>query len=125
MTPGYKTKSFWLTLAITLVGAFTASGVVASDSGVAQGGALVFSALAAMGYTAIRAFAKSADGEKPAYKKTEFWLSMATVAVSALLGAGVFSAESGAAQALGLVAAALAALGYGAAAKYGAAKGGA
>ena len=49
---------------------------------------------------------------KPGYKTTEFWLSLAAVAVGALLVAGVLPNEGASTQVVGLIEAALVALGY-------------
>ena len=50
---------------------------------------------------------------KPGYKTSEFWLSLAAVLVSAFLAAGVLPVDHWAVKAAGLIAAALAAAGYG------------
>lgn len=49
---------------------------------------------------------------KPGYKTTEFWLSLAAVAVGAVAASGVIPAESTWERVVGLVVSALAALGY-------------
>ena len=59
--PGFKTSEFWLTTAALLVGAVVSSGVF-TNSSVLQGLALISSALAAMGYSAGRSFAKAKIG---------------------------------------------------------------
>lgn len=111
MTPGYKTKGFWFSLAATALAALTASGAVGSGGAVAQGLALGGSALLSMGYSSLRAFAKGQDG-KPAWRTTEFWLTAAAVAMGALAASGAMPATGTLAQALGMATAALAALGY-------------
>lgn len=109
--PGWKTSGFWLGLAATVAAALAGSGAV--DTGTpASGVALVISALGAAGFTAWRLFKKSEDPKKPAWKTSEFWLSCAAVAVSALFAAGVFADGSTGAQIVGFVAMALSALGY-------------
>ena len=50
--------------------------------------------------------------QKPGWKTSEFWLSLLTVLVGALLGAGVFPVESPVVRALGVVASILSGLGY-------------
>ena len=49
---------------------------------------------------------------KPGYKTTEFWLSLAAVAAGAVVASGVIPAESVWERIVGLVVAALAAIGY-------------
>ena len=49
---------------------------------------------------------------KPGYKTTEFWLSLAAVAVGAVASSGVIPADSVWERIVGLVVAALAAIGY-------------
>lgn len=60
-SPGYKTTEFWLSMAAIIAGALTSSGVF-TNSTVLQALALVSSALAAMGYSAGRSFAKGRIG---------------------------------------------------------------
>lgn len=69
MKPGYKSTEFWLSLGAALVGALLASGVFESDGITAKiiGGASAV--LAALGYTAGRAFVKSADATAGAAKE--------------------------------------------------------
>lgn len=110
MTPGYKTKAFWLTLAATLLSALLSSGV--ADAGtVAKGAAMLVSLLSTVGYASVRAFAKGPNG-KAAWRTTEFWLSVAAVAVAALTASGVFHEGGLAMQALAGTSAILGALGY-------------
>ena len=59
--PGYKSTEFWLTTVAFIVGAVISAGVF-TNSSVLQGLALVSSALAAMGYSAGRSFAKAKIG---------------------------------------------------------------
>lgn len=109
--PGFKTTGFWLGFAATVAAALAGSGAV--DTGTtASGVALVISALGAAGYTAWRAFQKSEDPKKPAWKTSEFWLSCAAVVVSGLFASGVFADGSTGAQVVGFAAMVLAALGY-------------
>jgi hypothetical protein len=49
---------------------------------------------------------------KPGYKTTEFWLTLATTAVGALLASGVIEAGSAWDKAIGVVVSVLGALGY-------------
>lgn len=49
---------------------------------------------------------------KPGYKTTEFWMSLIAVVLGALVASGTFNLEGTAAQVVGLVEAALVALGY-------------
>lgn len=48
----------------------------------------------------------------PGYKTTEFWLSLAAVAVGTVTASGIIPAESVWERVVGLVVAALAAMGY-------------
>jgi len=50
--------------------------------------------------------------EKAGYKTTEFWLAMAAVVVGLLLESGVVTGDGFLPQGLGLIASALASLGY-------------
>jgi hypothetical protein len=50
--------------------------------------------------------------EKPGWKTSEFWLSLAAVAVGALLSAGVLAADGTTYKIAAFVASALTALGY-------------
>jgi hypothetical protein len=109
-TPGYKTPAFYLTLAATALAALFASGAALPGS-VASSGAVLLAALGSAGYASVRAFVKGADG-KPAWKTTEFWLSLSAVVVGALLGSGAFTDASSGAKLLGYLASALGALGY-------------
>ena len=49
---------------------------------------------------------------KPGYKTTEFWMSVAAVLMGAFVASGAVGLEGTAAQIVGLVEAALVALGY-------------
>ncbi len=49
---------------------------------------------------------------KPGFKTTEFWMSAIAVILGALVASGAFTLEGTAAQVVGLVEAALVALGY-------------
>ncbi len=49
---------------------------------------------------------------KPGYKTTEFWMSMIAVVIGAVMASGAFDLGGTAAQVVGLVEAALVALGY-------------
>lgn len=110
MKPGYKTKSFWALLVATLLAALMGSGAVEGGM-LANAVATVAAAIGALGYASLRAFEKGKDG-KPSYKTTEFWLSLAAVAVGALMAAGVLSDGSNASKVVGGAASLLSALGY-------------
>ncbi len=110
-TPGYKTAHFWLATLATLGAAFVAGG--AGLGSAASGVALIMGGLTAAGYAAFRAFKKSDDTTKPAYKTTEFWLSVVSAIVSASYASGVISAGGTSEKIVGVVAMLLAALGYG------------
>jgi hypothetical protein len=56
---------------------------------------------------------KAATEEKPGYKTSEFWLSFVAVLVSFAMSSGLVIEGSHLMQALGLIAAALSAMGYG------------
>lgn len=56
--PGYKTTEFWFTVAATIAGLITASGLFV-DGPIAQAVGVVTSALSAMGYSYSRAQVKS------------------------------------------------------------------
>jgi hypothetical protein len=107
--PGYKTLSFYATLVLTVCGALAASG---SDIGGLGAVGFLITSLSAAGYTAFRAFKKSETPSKPAWKTTEFYLSIAAGLVSAVYASGVFAETSRAGQVVALVATLLAALGY-------------
>lgn len=110
-TPGYRTPSFWLTLLITSIAALFASGAGPESGIVFQGLSAVVAALTATGYASLRAFEKGHTG-KPAYRQTEFWLSVAAVVVGALLASGAFPTDGAALKVIGMVASLLAAAGY-------------
>lgn len=107
---GYKTIGFWLT-AITTAGAAVAAsgaGLGAVESMVA----LIISGLSAAGYAAFRAFKKSDDATKPAWKTTEFWLSIATAVISLVYASGVVSDGGTLDKVIGFGVALLAMAGY-------------
>lgn len=52
------------------------------------------------------------DAPKPGYKTTEFWLSLAAVALGAVMASGVVPTEGTWERVLGLIVSALASLGY-------------
>lgn len=113
MNKGYKTMGFWATAGATLVAALTASGVIGDGSMLAQALATGGAALAATGYASLRAFEKGKDGKR-AFRTSEFWLACAAALIGLLGTSGAFPADGTAAKAIGLAAAGLAALGYGA-----------
>ncbi len=108
--PGYKTVSFWLASIATLGAAMMASG--AGLGSTASSIALLVSGLGAAGYAAYRAFAKSADPAKPAYKTSEFWLSVVTALISILYASGLVSVGGTLEQVIGFASALLALAGY-------------
>lgn len=107
--PGYKTIAFYATLVLTAFGALAASGNDVGGLGVIG---FVITSLGAAGYTAWRQFAKAPDGAKPAYKTTEFWLSIAAALVAAVFASGVFAEGTRGDQVIGFVATLLALAGY-------------
>lgn len=108
--PGYKTPGFWLALVATFGAALTAGGADLGSAG--SGVALVLTGLTAAGYAAFRVFKKSDDEAKPAWKTTEFWLSVAAATVSALYASGVISAGGTLEKVVGVVSMLLIALGH-------------
>lgn len=110
-TPGYRTISFYCTLAITAIAALFASGAGPESGLVFQGLSALAGALAAAGYASVRAFKKGPDGT-PAWKTTELWLSVAAVVVGALLASGAFPTDGVALKIVGVLASILAAAGY-------------
>ena len=116
MKPGYKTYGFWGAVALMVVSFFTNADVVGDHSLVEKLAATIGALVTAAGYTAIRTFKKK-DGEtKPAYKTTEFWLSLAAGAIGALYASGAFDAGGPADRimgiAMGIATMILAGLGY-------------
>jgi hypothetical protein len=110
-TPGYKTPAFWLGALATLATAAFASGF--ADSGVvATVVGFIVTSLGAAGYTAWRAFKKADHDAKPAWKTSEFWLTLGSVVVSGLYASGVLADGSIYEKAVALVATLLSALGY-------------
>lgn len=108
--PGYKTLPFYAAILATIAAAFGASGADLGQAGSAI--ALAGTGLVAAGYTAYRAFHKSDDPAKPAWKTTEFWLSIGAATVAALYASGVLSAGGTAEKIVGVIAMLLTALGY-------------
>jgi hypothetical protein len=108
-TPGYKTLAFYATLVMTAFGALAASG---SDIGGLGVVGFVITSLAAAGYTGWRKFVKAEAGAKPAYKTTEFWLSIAASIVAGLYASGIFASGTQGDKIIGFAAAVLATLGY-------------
>lgn len=51
-------------------------------------------------------------GVKPGYKTSEFWLSLVSVLAGAIAASGAFPDESGVMRVVGLITAALGAMGY-------------
>lgn len=111
MTKGFKTPAFWLGALTTAVAAMMGSGALDGGS-VAAGATLVASALGAAGYTAWRTFKKVDAGSKPAWRTSEFWLSIATVVIGGLYASGVFADGGTASKVIGFAAMLLAAMGY-------------
>lgn len=113
MDKGYKTGKFWAVAGATVIAALTASGAIGDGSMLAQGLATGGAALAAAGYASWRAFAKGKDG-KAAWRTTEFWMAVAASLIGLAGASGMFPEGGMAAKVIGLAAAGLAALGYGA-----------
>lgn len=110
--PGFKTASFWLAALATVVTFLLGSDVLGGGRDV-QVGALILNALAAVGYTTLRTYAKK-DGEKrPSWKTTEFWLSSAAALCAVLYATGSFGPGTDAGKILGVVIGILTAAGYG------------
>lgn len=110
-TKGYKTPSFWLIFVATALSALFASNVVPDASALTQGVSFAIMALGSVGYASARAFAKGTS-DKPAWKTTEFWLSLAAFVVGALTASGIFPAESTAMKIVGGIASLLVLAGY-------------
>lgn len=108
--PGFKTVGFWLGLVTTIGAAAIAGG---SDLGPAASAvALAVSGLGAAGYAAFRAFKKSEDPKKPSWKTSEFWLTVAAAAVTALYTSGAIGDGGTVDKVVGVAAMLLGALGY-------------
>jgi hypothetical protein len=108
--PGWKTPGFYLAAITTIGAALFASG--ADLGGAASGVALAISGLTAAGYAAYRAFQKSEDPKKPAWKTSEFWLSIAAACLSIAYASGLIADGGTADKVVGFVAAILAMAGY-------------
>lgn len=108
--PGYKTPAFYLAILATLGSALFASGAApgAVEGYIAMG----LTGLSAAGYAAFRAFKKSTDGTKPAYKTTEFWLSIAAALCSVVYASGAVTETGTVGKVIGVIAGLLAMLGY-------------
>lgn len=115
MTEGYKTKSFWAAVAGMVLAVLYALGFGpdALDSEVGKAVGLAGSLLVALGYTAWRGSVKAGQPGKAAWKQSEFWLSLAAVAVSLLMASGAFDVDGSVGKALAGAASFLALLGYG------------
>ncbi len=109
--PGFKTPGFWVTLVVTVMTALGASGVHMGPNA-EHGFAFVLAALGTAGYATWRAFVKSADPKKPAWKTSEFWLGAAQVAVTALFASGGFAEGTTGEKVVAFAAMVLGALGY-------------
>lgn len=108
--PGYKTPGFFLAAITTIGAALMASG---ADMGAAANAvALGISGLTAAGYTAYRVFKKSEDPKKPAWKTTEFWLSIAAAVLSIMYASGLVVDGGTFDKVVGFAAAALSMAGY-------------
>lgn len=108
--PGVKTAGFWLASIVTLASALFASGADLGPAASAVGFAI--SGLTAAGYAAFRAFKKSDDEHKPAWKTTEFWLSVVAAGVSIAYATGLIADGGTADKIVGGIAALLAMAGY-------------
>lgn len=107
--PGYKTVAFYASLVLTAFGALAASGSDVGGLGVIG---FVFTSLSAAGYTAWRGFKKSENAKKPAWKTTEFWLSVSAALVAAVYASGLFAATSTVGKIVAAASALLASAGY-------------
>ena len=110
--PGIKTASFWLVAASTVLTYLLGSDVLGAGRDV-QVGSLILNALAAIGYTSLRAWKKRDGEKKPAWKTTEFWMSTAAALCAVLYASGSFGPGTDAGRVLGVVVGVLAAAGYG------------
>lgn len=108
--PGYKTPGFFLAAITTIGAALMASG--ANMGAAANAVALGISGLTAAGYAAFRAFKKSDDAAKPAWKTTEFWLSIAAAVLSIAYASGLVVDGGTFDKVIGFAAAALSMAGY-------------
>lgn len=113
MTPGFRNPRFYIVAVLTLLSALAGSGAVPSGGALEGGLGFILSALLATGYASVRAFAKGVDG-KPAWRSSEFWLSLAAAVVCLVQASGAWSENDKFVGALGFIATALAAAGYGA-----------
>lgn len=113
--PGLKTKAFWLTAGGLVLATLVALGYgpEATDGTIGKGVALGGSLLAALGYTGWRGSVKAGQPGKPAWKQTEFWLSIVAVVVSLAAASGAFEMDSTAGKVIAFLGATLATLGYG------------
>lgn len=114
MTPGYKTKTFWLMLAAMVLSTLFASGVLGDGGLDYQIAGLGATVLGALGYSVNRtSLKKDANGKpKSALKSTEFWLATGAMLTSAAFASGLVGSGTMTEQIVGGVAAVLAALGY-------------
>jgi hypothetical protein len=112
--PGYKTIGFYLTALATVLGALVASGALAETGAIMNAIGFIIPALATARYSSVRQFEKAGEGEKPSWKTTEFWLTVAFAIVSLLAMTGAFAADSTAGKIIAGAASILAMLGYGA-----------
>lgn len=113
-TPGYKTKSFWLTAAAMLAAVVaTVTGTDPGDTGVVGTGlALVVGVAGAALYTGWRAMVKRGDDAKPWWKQTEFWLSVAAAVTALLIQSDVLATGGTAYKVVSAIAGILASLGF-------------
>lgn len=111
MKQGFKTLAFWAAAAVTALSALVASGA-AVPGWASQGAGAIVGMLTAAGYASWRSFRKGGPDGKPAWKTSEFWLSVAAAIVAGLLAAGVFPAGSTGDKLIAGAASLLALLGY-------------
>lgn len=111
--PGWKTSEFWLSLLVVVLGAGVASGKVGDTGTIAKVVALGVSVLGALNYTFVRSSIKRREGsDKPGWRTTEFWLSLAAIVVSMVTASGLAVDGSTLATIVGLAASVLGAMGY-------------
>jgi len=68
MKTGYKTTEFWMSLAAVIIGGLMASGLFSDDSFMAKAIGLIAGALASLGYTVSRTWAKVGEMKSEALK---------------------------------------------------------
>lgn len=113
MKPGYKTVGFYVALVATAASALLASNVVADGGVVATAIGSFLTMVSATTYASFRDFEKFPQTGKPAWKKSEFWLSCAAALLTAVVASGVVSEQSTAGGYIAGAMSILTLLGYG------------